>query len=62
MKHVAHKLLGVLALASFPMAALAQVNMAVTQSIPTLDEVGLAGLVAAVGAVGGWILKKRSKK
>lgn len=30
------------------------------QAVPTLDEVGLATLIAAIGAVAGWAVRKRS--
>jgi hypothetical protein len=32
------------------------------QSVPTLDEWGLIGLIAAVGVVGGLAIRKRKKK
>ena len=30
--------------------------------VPTLDEVGLAALMGAVGAIGGWVAGRKSKK
>lgn len=51
-----------IALAAFlPTLAHAQANLLLTQSVPALDEYGLIGLVAAVGVVAGWILKRRGK-
>jgi hypothetical protein len=35
--------------------------MAITQSVPTMDEVGLAALVVAVSGLAGWMLKHRKK-
>lgn len=32
------------------------------QSIPTLDEWGLIGLIAGIGVVGGLAIRKRKKK
>jgi hypothetical protein len=32
------------------------------QSVPTLDEWGLIGLIAAIGVVGGLAMGKRKKK
>ena len=32
------------------------------QAIPTLDEWGLIGLMAAIGVVGGLAIRKRKKK
>lgn len=34
----------------------------ITQAVPTLDEWGLIGLMAAVGVVGGLAIRKRKKK
>jgi hypothetical protein len=41
--------------------ALAQTNDLLFSSVgvPTLDEVGLAGLIALVAAVGGWLASRR---
>jgi hypothetical protein len=39
--------------------AYAQVNSAVFVSVPALDDLGLAMLVALVGAVGGWAARRR---
>ena len=33
-----------------------------TVNVPTLDEIGLAALIAGVGAVGGWFIHRRRKK
>ena len=41
--------------------AIADENMLMTQSIPTLDEVGLIGLIALVGVIAGWIIKRNGK-
>jgi hypothetical protein len=32
------------------------------QSVPTLDEWGLIGLIAAIGVVGGLAIRKRKKR
>jgi hypothetical protein len=37
-------------------------NLVFFQSIPTLDEVGLAALIALVAAVAGWAAGRRSRK
>lgn len=53
--------LAFLAAVAFP--AWAQNNDAVFfQSIPTLDEVGLAALIALVAGVAGWAAGRRSRK
>ena len=31
-------------------------------NVPTLSEIGLAALIAGVGAVGGWVIRRRGKK
>jgi hypothetical protein len=46
------------------MAALrASANAALTQvqSVPALDELGMIGLIAALGIAAGWIVKNRRK-
>jgi ABC-type iron transport system FetAB permease component len=60
MKHTATKAF-MIALAFLPAVSQAQQNMAMTQSIPALDEIGLIGLVALVGAVAGWVIKRHGK-
>jgi len=60
MKSIANKMLAMV-LACLPVASYAQVNMAITQSIPALDEIGLISLVALVGAVAGWAIKRNRK-
>jgi uncharacterized membrane protein (Fun14 family) len=32
------------------------------QQIPTLDDIGLGALIALVGGVAGWVLRKRSSR
>lgn len=44
-----------------PGIALGQSNGAFTQTVPTLDEFGLAALVVAVSAAAGWAMKRRQK-
>ena len=46
------------------LASAGTANSAFTQvqSVPTLDEWGLIGLIAAVGVVGGMAIRKRKKK
>ncbi|MEP7183063.1 MAG: hypothetical protein ABI886_12840 [Betaproteobacteria bacterium] len=40
--------------------AFAQSNSVVfVQSVPALDEIGVAGLIVLVGAIGGWIARRR---
>lgn len=43
-------------------AALAGTNNAVFFTVPTLDEVGIGALVALVGGVAGWAIRRRSLK
>lgn len=31
------------------------------QSVPTLDELGMAGLIVAIGVLAGWIVRNRRK-
>jgi hypothetical protein len=59
------KRLVALVLAAAPTAALAgtAVNSAnFFISIPTLDEVGLGGLIAVIAGVAGWSLRRRRRK
>lgn len=44
-----------------PLPALAGTNSAIFFQVPTLDEFGLIGLVAAVGVAAGLILRRRKK-
>lgn len=60
MKPIAKKMLAMV-LVCLPVASYAQVNMLMTQSIPALDEIGLISLVALVGVVAGWAIKRRGK-
>ena len=48
-------------LAAVAAPVLAQTNdiLFSTVGVPTLDEVGLAGLIALVAAVGGWLASRR---
>lgn len=48
-------------LACFPALSHAQVNELLSQSVPTLNEVGLIGLVALLGFIAGWIIKRNGK-
>lgn len=43
-------------------AASAGVNSATFFSIPTLDEVGLSALIALVGGVAGWAVRRRVRR
>lgn len=56
------KSLGFASLLSISMTAWAQVNNAVFLSVPTLDEVGLAALIALVGGAAGWAIRRRNRK
>lgn len=49
------------AVAATPAAALANNAFFFTQ-VPTLDEVGLATLIALVAGVAGWAARQRSKR
>ena len=50
-------LAAVLALVAAP--ALAQFNSRTFVGVPTLDEFGLAALVALVAGIGGWLARRR---
>jgi hypothetical protein len=52
------------AVASFgsALASAGTITPVVTESVPTLDEWGLIGLMAAIGVVGGLAIRKRNKK
>jgi hypothetical protein len=50
-------LAAVLAVAATP--ALAQINSRTFVDVPTLDEFGLAALIALVAGVGGWLARRR---
>jgi len=57
------KSLALAVLAAVAVPAWAQTNDAVFfQSVPTLDEVGLAALIALVAGVAGWAAGRRSRK
>lgn len=49
------------AIAATPVAALAN-NAFFFVKVPTLDEVGLATLIALVAGVAGWAARQRSKR
>jgi len=56
-------MIAVAASVSLPALSYAQANLAVSQSVsvPSLNEIGLIALVAAVVGAAGWILKRRVK-
>lgn len=45
------------------MSGAAAANSAFTQaqSVPTLDELGMVGLIVAIGLAAGWIVRNRGK-
>jgi LPXTG-motif cell wall-anchored protein len=45
----------------FAMPAFAGVNSAIFFQVPTLDEFGLVGLIAAIGIAAGLIVRRRKK-
>jgi len=51
---------GLLALVSGPAMA-GMVNSLAFVSVPTLDDAGLFALIGLVGAVGGWLLRRKKK-
>jgi hypothetical protein len=55
---------GLTALLGLALADLACANAVntQTQSVPTLDEIGLTGLVTLVGVVAGIVIRRRGKK
>jgi len=56
-------MIAVASLVSFPALSYAQANNAVFESVsvPSLNEIGLIALVAAVIGAAGWILRRRVK-
>jgi hypothetical protein len=44
-----------------PMPALAGTNSAIFFQVPTLDEIGLIGLIVAVGVAAGLVVRRRKK-
>jgi len=63
MRPISYKMIAVAASVSLPALSYAQANLAVSQSVsvPSLNEIGLIALVAAVVGAAGWILKRRVK-
>ena len=55
------KLLSLLFASFLPSLAYAQAWVVVTPAIPTLDEWGMIGMVAAVSAAGAWLISRRKK-
>lgn len=51
---------GLLAMLSLPASA-GMVNSVAFVSVPTLDDAGLFALIGLVGAVGGWLVRRRKK-
>jgi hypothetical protein len=45
----------------FSLPALAGTNSAIFFQVPTLDEIGLIGLVVAVGVAAGLVMRRRKK-
>ena len=63
MRRISFKMIAVASLVSFPALSYAQANNAVFESVsvPSLNEIGLIALVAAVIGAAGWILRRRVK-
>jgi LPXTG-motif cell wall-anchored protein len=51
---------GLLAMLSLPAWA-GMVNSVAFVSVPTLDDAGLFALIGLVGAVGGWLVRRKKK-
>ena len=54
------KAIVIAALFASSFSAVAQSNSVIfVSSIPTLDDLGIVGLIALVGVVGGWLARRR---
>jgi len=54
-------IVGAAATLLFSLPALAGTNSAIFFQVPTLDEIGLIGLVVAVGVAAGLVMRRRKK-
>ncbi len=58
----ATRIVGIAALLSCASVAAANAFLTQTQAVPALNEIGLGALIAGVGIVAGWVIRKRGKK